>query len=64
MMFKKEMDIALGSLIPNWAEMLPSFGSYVIANNDILKPQSGFTLYNITDGIAATPISHLGLHAD
>ncbi|KAL4796029.1 hypothetical protein BDV19DRAFT_388741 [Aspergillus venezuelensis] len=56
-MFGKEIDVALGSLVPNWAEMPPSFGSYVLANNDILKPQSGFTLYNVTDGIAATDIS-------
>ncbi|KAL4948820.1 hypothetical protein BDW69DRAFT_188915 [Aspergillus filifer] len=53
----KEMDIALGSLVPNWAEMLSSFGSYVLANSDILKLQSGFALYNVTDGIAATDIS-------
>ena len=57
MMFGKEMDIALGSLVPNWAEMLPSFGLYVLANNDTLKLQSGFTLCNVTDGIAATDIS-------
>jgi len=38
-------------------DFLPTVAQYVVFSNDILRPQAGFTLYNITDGIVAHDIA-------
>lgn len=55
----EEMNLALRALI--WSDLkecLHLTAAYAVANNDIMTPKSGFTLYNISDvmkgaGIAA-----------
>ena len=52
------MDQNLGCLSHyRYIEHLPLLGAFVIASNEIVKPVSGFTLYNATDGIVATDIA-------
>jgi hypothetical protein len=54
----KEMNAAIGDLVQssvtNW---LPVLASYTVVNDDILKPEPGYVLYNITDGIVVTQVS-------
>jgi hypothetical protein len=54
----KEMNAAIGNLVQssvtNW---LPVLASYTVVNDDILKPEPGYVLYNITDGIVVTQVS-------
>lgn len=53
-----EMQMAVGNLVHSWAsEWLPVLGSYAVANDEIRRPQQGFVLYNITDGIMATDVA-------
>ncbi|OQE81429.1 hypothetical protein PENNAL_c0041G03677 [Penicillium nalgiovense] len=54
----KEMNTAVGNLVQSSVtEWLPILGSYTVANDDIIKPEPGYVLYNITDGIMATDVS-------
>ncbi|KAJ5520076.1 hypothetical protein N7463_000529 [Penicillium fimorum] len=54
----KEMNTAVGNLVQSSVtDWLPVLGSYTVANDDILRPEPGYVLYNITDGIMATDIS-------
>lgn len=53
-----EMQMAVGNLVGSWtSEWLPVLGSYAVANDEIRRPQQGFVLYNITDGIMATDVA-------
>ena len=53
-----QMDLVLGRLAkPGFSSLLPLLGVYKIADNSIVKPLSGFTLYNISDGILATDVT-------
>lgn len=52
-----EINRATGTLALNRiAEFLPLIGGHVIAGDSIRKPVSGFTLYNISDGICAPDV--------
>jgi hypothetical protein len=54
----EQVDQAVGRLARTpLTACLPLLGAYKIAGNDIVKPISGFTLYNITDGIMATDLN-------
>ena len=53
----EETSRSLGRLTTSWiTEWVPLLSAYTVANNQITQPQSGFVLYNITDGIVATDI--------
>ena len=53
-----QMDIVLGRLSQaGFSGLLPLLGAYKVADNSIVKPMPGFTLYNISDGILATDIT-------
>ncbi|KFA72445.1 hypothetical protein S40288_10289 [Stachybotrys chartarum IBT 40288] len=54
----REMNVSVGSLAHSWVtDWLPILGSYAVANNEIVEPQPGFVLYNVTDGIMAIDLS-------
>lgn len=54
----REMNRSIGNLTQSWiTEWLPTLGSYAVANDEILEPDPGFVLYNITDQIMATDVS-------
>jgi hypothetical protein len=54
----EETNTAIGNLVQssvtNW---LPVLGSYTVANDDILKPEPGYVLYNTTNRIVVTQVS-------
>ena len=53
-----QMDLVLGRLAKaGFSGLLPLLGAYKIADNSIVKPISGFTLYNVSDGILATDVT-------
>jgi len=54
----EEVNHAVGTLTVNRvAEFLPLMGGHVIASDSIRQPISGFTLYNISDGICAPDVA-------
>jgi hypothetical protein len=54
----EEVNRAVGRLSRSrWTEYLPLVGGFVIASDSIRSPISGFTLYNISDGICATDVT-------
>jgi hypothetical protein len=53
-----EMQKAVGRLSQSCiTEWLPLLAAYTVASDQILQAQSGFTLYNIIDGVVATDLS-------
>jgi hypothetical protein len=53
-----ELNLAIGRLACNSVtEYLPLLGGYIVANDSFVKPISGFSVYNITDGIMATDVA-------
>lgn len=53
-----ELNLAIGRLARNkYTEYLPLLGGYIIAQNSVVKPIPGFTVYNISDGIMATDVT-------
>lgn len=54
----EELNLAIGRLARNkYTEYLPLLGGYIIAQNSIVKPIPGFTVYNTSDGIMATDVT-------
>ncbi|KAK1948876.1 hypothetical protein LY78DRAFT_16674 [Colletotrichum sublineola] len=54
----REMNLCIGNLVASdLTEWLPVLGSFAVANNEIISPEPGFILYNITDGIMAIDVS-------
>lgn len=54
----KEMNTAVGNLVESSiTEYLPVLAAYTVANNDIVRPEPGYVLYNITDGIMAADVA-------
>lgn len=54
----KEIDMAIGSLIANeFTDRLSLLSGHVISNSLIMEPMSGFTLYNLSDGIKAVDVT-------
>lgn len=53
-----QMDLVLGRLAhTGFSTFLPLLGAYKAADNSIVKPIPGFTLYNVSDGVLATDIN-------
>lgn len=54
----EELNLAVGRLVRNrLTENFPVLAAYIVANNTLSKPLSGFVIYNITDGIVATDMT-------
>ncbi|KAL4809663.1 hypothetical protein BDV18DRAFT_83388 [Aspergillus unguis] len=54
----KEMNTAVGNLVSSsTTEYLPVLAAYTVANNEIIQPEPGYVLYNISDGIMATDVA-------
>lgn len=53
-----EVDRAIGRLTRSFlTDWVPLLGAYIVASDRVTEAIPGFTLYNITDGIAATDVS-------
>ncbi len=51
---EKSIGISIGNLIHSQADWLPTFGSFVVADNQIAQSELGFVAHNITE-VATTP---------
>ncbi|KAI1749455.1 hypothetical protein F4782DRAFT_303928 [Xylaria castorea] len=53
-----KIDQEVGQLCYNrYTEYMPLLGAFVIADDQLVRPIAGFTLYNISDGIVATDLA-------
>lgn len=54
----EEMDRSIGRLVPSlYFDFLPLLGAFVVAGNRFTEKKSGFTLYNVSEGIMTTELA-------
>lgn len=54
----EEMDRSIGRLVPSlYLDFLPLLGAFVVSGNRFTERKSGFTLYNISEGIMTTELA-------
>jgi hypothetical protein len=54
----EEMDRSIGRLVPSlYLDFLPLLGAFVVAGNRFTEKKSGFTLYNVSEGIMTTELA-------
>ncbi|KAJ5380412.1 uncharacterized protein N7496_002840 [Penicillium cataractarum] len=54
----EEMDRSIGRLVPSlYFDFLPLLGAFVVAGNRFTQKKSGFTLYNVSEGIMTTELA-------
>ncbi|OOQ90095.1 hypothetical protein PEBR_05102 [Penicillium brasilianum] len=54
----EEMDRSIGRLVPSlYFDFLPLLGAFVVAGDRFTEKKSGFTLYNVSEGIMTTELA-------
>lgn len=50
----KSIRNSIGNLVHSWADWMPTFGSFVVADNQVTQSELGFAAHNITE-VSTTP---------